>query len=86
MNAPEDARGAIAPPRPHTTHDQIQARVRSKARVVVYGGNPSEDSRAAAGLEGTKDMGKTVRETPEAVGPASWLRVLPEGPRTVRYP
>lgn len=68
-----------------STHDQIQARVRSRAWVAVYGENPSEGSLAAAGLEETEGMGKTVREAPEAAPTVSGLCLLPEGPQTVQY-
>jgi lactate racemase len=64
---------------------QVQARVQSKARVLVHCAGLSEAQLSAAHLEATSDVGATVAEALDAAGPDSRVCVLPEGPQTIPY-
>jgi lactate racemase len=75
--------------RPRTIPDQwqvqVQAKVQTRARVVMHTSYLSDAALAAAHLEQTSDIGATVREALEAAGPDARVCVLPEGPQTIPY-
>jgi nickel-dependent lactate racemase len=75
--------------RPRTVPDQwqvqVQAKIQSRARVVVHSGYLSADQLAAAHLGHTEDIAATVREALAAAGPDARVCVLPEGPQTIPY-
>ena len=64
---------------------QIQAKVQDYARVVMHTSYLSDDALAAAHLEQTDDVSRTVIEALAAVGPDARVCVLPEGPQTIPY-
>ncbi|WNV76919.1 nickel-dependent lactate racemase [Geodermatophilus sp. DSM 44513] len=64
---------------------QVQAKVQSRARVIMHTGHLSDEALAAAHLEQTRDIGATVRELLDAAGPDARVCVLPEGPQTIPY-
>ncbi|SNS37809.1 Nickel-dependent lactate racemase [Geodermatophilus pulveris] len=75
--------------RPKTVPDQwqvqVQAKVQSRARVIMHTAHLSDEALAAAHLEQTRDIGATVRELLDAAGPDARVCVLPEGPQTIPY-
>jgi lactate racemase len=75
--------------RPETLPDQwqvqVQAKVQSRARVVMRTSYLSDHALAAAHLEQTADIGGTVAEALAAAGPDARVCVLPEGPQTIPY-
>jgi lactate racemase len=75
--------------RPQTLPDQwqvqVQAKVQSRARVVMHTSYLSDDALAAAHLEQTADIAGTVAEALAAAGPDARVCVLPEGPQTIPY-
>jgi nickel-dependent lactate racemase len=75
--------------RPETLPDQwqvqVQAKVQSRARVVMHTTYLSDDALAAAHLEQTADIAGTVAEALAAAGPDAQVCVLPEGPQTIPY-
>jgi lactate racemase len=75
--------------RPRTIPDQwqvqVQAKVQSRARVIMHTSHLSDHALAAAHLEQTHDIGATVRELLAAAGPDAQVCVLPEGPQTIPY-
>jgi nickel-dependent lactate racemase len=75
--------------RPTTVPDQwqvqVQARVQSRARVLLHTGGLSAHDLAAAHLEHTADVGATVLDELDRLGPDATLCVLPEGPQTIPY-
>ncbi|GAA4633817.1 nickel-dependent lactate racemase [Actinoallomurus vinaceus] len=64
---------------------QIQARIQSGSRVVMYTGHLSDADLATAHLEQTRDISATVADALAAAGPGARLCVLPEGPQTIPY-
>ena len=64
---------------------QVQARVQSRARVLVYTDGLTAAELAEAHLERTGDVAATVRAALDAAGPAARVCVLPEGPQTIPY-
>jgi nickel-dependent lactate racemase len=64
---------------------QIQAQIQLLARVVMHTSYLSDDDLAAAHLEQTHDIARTVTDALEAAGPDSRLCVLPWGPLTIPY-
>ena len=64
---------------------QVQARIQSKADVVVRTDHLSPEDLAEAHLGHTDDVAATVAEALEAGGPDSRVCVLPEGPQTIPY-
>lgn len=64
---------------------QIQAKVQSRARVVVHTSYLSEEELAEAHIEHTRDIARTVREALRVAGPDARVCVLPEGPQTIPY-
>ena len=64
---------------------QIQARIQSRARVLVHAGFLSDDELAEAHLEPAADIGETVSELVHSIGPSARVCVLPEGPQTIAY-
>jgi lactate racemase len=64
---------------------QVQAKIQSRARVVVYSDYLSAGQLAAAHLGHTTDVAATVREALAAAGPDARVCVLPEGPQTIPY-
>jgi nickel-dependent lactate racemase len=75
--------------RPRTVPDQwqvqVQAKVQSRARVIMHTSYLSDHALRAAHLEQTPDIGATVRELLTAAGPDAQVCVLPEGPQTIPY-
>jgi len=75
--------------RPKTVPDQwqvqVQAKIQSRARVVVHSGYLGEEQLAAAHLGHTDDVATAVREALGAAGPDAAVCVLPEGPQTIPY-
>jgi lactate racemase len=75
--------------RPETLPDQwqvqVQAKVQSRARVVMHTSYLSEHALRAAHLEHTPDVATAVAEALAAAGPQSRVCVLPEGPQTIPY-
>jgi hypothetical protein len=64
---------------------QIQARIQSRARVLVHSSFLSDDELAEAHLEPAPDVGETVAELVDSIGPTARVCVLPEGPQTIAY-
>ena len=64
---------------------QVQAKIQSQARVVVYSDYLTADQLAAAHLGHTEDVTATVRDALAAAGPDARVCVLPEGPQTIPY-
>ncbi len=64
---------------------QIQARIQSRARVLVHTSFLSDDDLAEALLEPAGDIGATVSELVDSIGPSARVCVLPEGPQTIAY-
>jgi len=64
---------------------QVQARVQSKARVLVHCAGLSGSQLAAAHLEPASDVSDAVAEALAAAGPEARVCVLPEGPQTIPY-
>jgi nickel-dependent lactate racemase len=75
--------------RPETLPDQwqvqVQAKVQSRARVVMHTSYLSDHALAVAHLEQTADIAGTVAEALAAGGPDARVCVLPEGPQTIPY-
>ena len=65
---------------------QIQARIQSRARVLVHTTYLSDDDVAQAHLAQTADISETVSELVALLGPSARVCVLPEGPQTIAYP
>ncbi len=63
---------------------QIQARVQSKARVLVKTDGLTDDAVRAAHLEPIADVGEAVARL-LAEAPESRICVLPQGPQTIAY-
>jgi nickel-dependent lactate racemase len=64
---------------------QIQARLQSRARVVMHTSFLSDKELAEAHLEQTTDIAETVETALAAAGPDARVCVLPEGPQTIPY-
>ncbi|MFD2090010.1 nickel-dependent lactate racemase [Blastococcus deserti] len=64
---------------------QVQAKVQSRARVIMHTSYLSDHALEAAHLEQTHDIGATVQELLAAAGPDARVCVLPEGPQTIPY-
>ena len=64
---------------------QVQASIRSTARVVMHTSYLSDAALAEAHLEQTDDIGGFVEEALAAAGPSARMCVLPEGPQTIPY-
>jgi nickel-dependent lactate racemase len=64
---------------------QIQARIQSTSRVVMYTSFLTDADLAAAHLEQTADISAAVAESLAAAGPDARLCILPEGPQTIPY-
>ena len=75
--------------RPETLPDQwqvqVQAKVQSRARVVMHTSYLSDHALRAAHLEQTADIAGAVEEALAAAGPQGRVCVLPEGPQTIPY-
>ena len=75
--------------RPSTVPDQwqvqVQAKLQSRARVIMHTSYLSDQALEAAHLEQTHDIGATVRGLLDAAGPDARVCVLPEGPQTIPY-
>jgi nickel-dependent lactate racemase len=64
---------------------QVQAKLQSRARVIMHTSYLSDADLAAAHLEQTADISATVAELLAAAGPDARVCVLPEGPQTIPY-
>jgi hypothetical protein len=64
---------------------QVQAKIQTRARVVVHSGYLDERQLAAAHLGHTEDVAATVHDALGAAGPGARLCILPEGPQTIPY-
>ena len=75
--------------RPKTVPDQwqvqVQAKIQTRARVVVRSGYLGPEQLAAAHLGYTDDVANAVRDALGAAGPDAGVCVLPEGPQTIPY-
>lgn len=75
--------------RPVTVPDQwqvqVQARVQSKARVVVHTSGLTAADLAAAHLGHTEDVGARVHDELDRLGADASVCALPEGPQTIPY-
>ncbi len=64
---------------------QVQAKVQSRARVVVRTSYLSAEDLSAAHLGHTDDVAAAVEHALAAAGPGAQVCVLPEGPQTIPY-
>jgi nickel-dependent lactate racemase len=64
---------------------QVQAKLQTRARVILHTSYLSDADLAAAHLEQTADISATVAELLTAAGPDARVCVLPEGPQTIPY-
>jgi nickel-dependent lactate racemase len=64
---------------------QIQAKVQSRARVVVHTAYLSDDDVLSAHLEQTNDVSQLVHTELARLGSTARVCVLPEGPQTIPY-
>jgi nickel-dependent lactate racemase len=64
---------------------QVQAKLQSRARVIMHTSYLSDHALAAAHLEQTHDIAATVQELLATAGPDARVCVLPEGPQTIPY-
>lgn len=64
---------------------QVQAKVQTKARVVMHTSYLSDEALATAHMEQTTDIAATVEEALAEAGPDARVCVLPEGPQTIPY-
>ncbi|HEY8455964.1 MAG TPA: nickel-dependent lactate racemase [Actinopolymorphaceae bacterium] len=64
---------------------QIQARIQSKARVMVHSSYLAPDDLRAAHLEPADDVEQVVADALAAAGDTARVCVLPEGPQTIPY-
>jgi lactate racemase len=75
--------------RPTTVPDQwqvqVQARVQSRARVLLHTNGLTAADLAAAHLGHTDDIAATVRDELDRLGPDATVCALPEGPQTIPY-
>lgn len=75
--------------RPRTVPDQwqvqVQAKLQSRARVIMHTSYLSDHALQAAHLEQTDDIGATVQHLLGAAGPDAKVCVLPEGPQTIPF-
>ena len=86
--SPQELLAMIAD-RPRTVPDQwqvqVQAKLQSRARVIVHTSYLSAEALRAAHLERTDDVAATVRELLAALPADARVCVLPEGPQTIPY-
>jgi nickel-dependent lactate racemase len=73
------------PTAPEQWQVQVQARIQSRARVLVHSSGVSDDALRAALLEPAPDIGAAVESALSAAPPGARVCVLPEGPRTIPY-
>lgn len=75
--------------RPVTVPDQwqvqVQAKIQTRARVVMHTSGLDAAALRSAHLEHTADVAATVAELLAAAGPEARVCVLPEGPQTIPY-
>jgi nickel-dependent lactate racemase len=75
--------------RPHTVPDQwqvqVQAKIQSKAQVIMHTSYLDEPSLRSAHLGHTDDIAATVSRLLAQAGPRARVCVLPEGPQTIPY-
>jgi nickel-dependent lactate racemase len=64
---------------------QIQARIQTECQVIVHTSYLSDADLAAAHLQQTDDVSKSVAAAVRAAGPSARVCVLPEGPQTIPY-
>ena len=64
---------------------QVQARIQSRARVLVHAGGVSDAELSRALLEPAGDIGAAVQDAIESAPAGARVCVLPEGPRTIPY-
>jgi len=86
-SSPEAILTMLATPgfvRPEQWQAQIQALVQRRANVLLYSSLSDELTRVAF-LTPCRDIGATVRERLDALGPSARVAVLPQGPLTIPY-
>ena len=75
--------------RPRTVPDQwqvqMQAKLQTRAHVVVHTSYLTPEALRAAHLQHTDDVARTVRDLLADLGPDARVCVLPEGPQTIPY-
>lgn len=84
---PEEVLAMLSTPgfvRPEQWQAQIQALIQKRAKVLLHSSLPDETVRAAW-LTPCKDIGATVRQLLEKLGPSGRVAVLPQGPLTIPY-
>ena len=84
---PEDILRMLSVPgfvRPEQWQAHIQALIQRRAEVHLYSSLPDDVVRAAF-LTPCRNIGATVRERLETLGPAARVAVLPQGPLTIPY-
>lgn len=64
---------------------QVQAKIQSKARVLVHSGYLADDDLRSAHLEPAPDIAAAVETALAEAGPDARVCVLPEGPQTIPY-
>ncbi|MGH8793935.1 MAG: nickel-dependent lactate racemase [Stackebrandtia sp.] len=75
--------------RPRTVPDQwqvqVQAKIQSRARVVMHTSYLDADDLRLAHMDYTADVGACVRDLLDRAGPDARVCVLPQGPQTIPY-
>ena len=64
---------------------QVQARIGTKATVLVHADGLTDEQLAAAHLRPAPDIASAVRAALDDAGPDARVCVLPEGPQTIPY-
>lgn len=86
--SPERLLGEIAA-RERTVPDQwqvqVQAKIQTRARVLVHSGHLADEDLRSAHLEPAPDIAAAVEAALAEAGPGSRVCVLPEGPQTIPY-
>ncbi len=62
---------------------QVQAKIQTKATVVMHTDYLSDEELGQVNLAQTRDIGATVREELAGRGEHATVCVLPEGPQTI---
>jgi len=86
-SSPEEILTMLSTPgfvRPEQWQAQIQALIQRHAEVLLHSSLPDEIVRTAF-LTPCRDIGRTIRERLEKLGPDARVAVLPQGPLTIPY-
>lgn len=85
--SPEEILTMLATPgfvRPEQWQAHIQALIQRKAKVLLYSSLPDELTKVAF-LTPCREIGATVREELDRLGPTARVAALPQGPLTIPY-